>query len=123
MTAALAPDIDWLAVEFVCNGTPMNLHDDPPTLEAAILQIGHGLTVQQISERCGTHRKRVSTVLREHGARKCLICARYLLSENGITPRHCLPNRVTCEMSGFPIGDTVRAGLIRSTNRKLLRLG
>lgn len=121
MTAAIAPDIDWLVVEFVCNGTPMNLRDDRATLEAVILQIGHRLTVQQIAERCGTHPKRVSTVLREHGAQLCPICARYLLCPDGITPRHSLSNELRCEMSGYPIRDIVRAGLIRSTNRKLVR--
>jgi hypothetical protein len=115
--------VDWLAVEFVCNGTPMRLGDDRATLEAAVLTIGFQLTVKQIAERCGTHTCRVSRILNDHGAVQCLICRRNLLCTNGITPEHVGSNGLRCGMSGYQIGDAARAGLIRAANRKMARLG
>ena len=114
--------VDWLSVEFVCNGTPMHLASDPVTLEAAILRIGHMLTVKQIAERCGTHPKRVSDTLRKRGAETCPICRRCLLCTDGIAPRHVTSNGLQCEMSGWPVRDLVRANRIRTTNRKLARI-
>lgn len=123
MTAAMDYTVDHLAVAFVCNGTRMRLAADKATLEAVVLRIGHMLTVKQIAERCGTHGKNVSRILRAHGAITCPICVRYLLCPDGMTPEHVGANGLRCDMSGFPIRDTARANLIRATNRKLGRLG
>lgn len=116
------PTVDWLSVEFVCNGTAMHLASDPVTLEAAILRIGHMLTVKQIAERCGTHPKRVSDTLRKHGAATCPICRRCLLCTDGIAPRHVTSNGLECDMSGWAVRDIRRANMIRRMNRKLARI-
>lgn len=114
--------VDWLAVEFVCNGSKMRLSTDQATLEAAILTIGHMVPAKEIAARCGTHPKTVSIVLRIHGAKQCLLCTRYLLCPEGIAPRHVASTGLECEMGGFRINDVERAELIRATNRKLARL-
>ena len=113
--------VDWLSVEFACNGTRMHLASDPVTLEAAILRIGHMLTVKQIAERCGTHPKRVSDTLRRHGAEMCPICRRFLLCTNWVAPRHVTSNGWECYMSGWDIRDSMRVRLIRATSKKLAR--
>jgi len=122
VTAVVEPgSADWLAVEFVCNGTPMRLAGDPATLEAAILEIGHMLPVQQIAERCGTHTKMVSVVLRKHHGLPCPICTRILLCPNGVTPTHVESNGWHCDMSGWPINDMEQVTRIRSAKRKLTK--
>lgn len=113
--------VDWLSVEFACNGTRMHLASDPVTLEAAILRIGHMLTVKQIAERCGTHPKRVSDTLRRHGAEMCPICRRFLLCTNWVAPRHVTSNGWECDMSGWDVRDSMRVRLIRATSKKLAR--
>ncbi len=116
-------DVDWLAVEFVCGGTPMRLGDDRATLAAAVLAIGYHLTVDQIAERLGTNTRRVSRILDRHGAESCPLCGRnLLLHHDGTVPSHVHQSGHHCRMTGHLVTDTARRDQIRADSRSVARL-
>ena len=115
--------VDWLAVEFVCNGTPMRLGDDAVTLRTAILQLGWMLTCAEIANRCGTSTRRVSRMLEREGATICPFCGRYVMCDDGVLPRHIIQTMVVCRMSGHPADDLERARMIRRDEAKARSYG
>lgn len=123
MTASVDLErVDWLAVEFVCNGTPMWLGNDSATLKAAILSIGYMVTCPQIAERCGTNTRRISRVLYDAGATRCPWCKRYVMCDDVVLPPHVQNSSgyaQKCRMSGYRADDDERIAEIRSDSRQL----
>lgn len=115
--------VDWLAVEFVCGGTRMQLGEDSDTLSAAIQTIGYRLTVAQIAERCGTTERQVLRLLKRAGAENCPFCHRNLLiGADRILPYHSLSTGRTCRMSGYLITDLNRCAEVREDCRVVSRI-
>ena len=114
-------EVDWLAVEFVCGGTPMRLGDHAATLQAAVLSIGYQLTVEQIAERLGTTTRRVLRILERNGSKRCPNCKRGLVLRPGdVIPPHVIHHgpRHECRMSGYHYYDTARLAEIRGDGAK-----
>lgn len=124
MTVDVETDgVDWLAVEFVCNGTPMSLGDDPATLRAAVLAVGYRSTPWQIAERLGTNTRRVMRILEKAGGVCCLLCSRRVICDDGVLPWHVKGDGNPCRMAGFRADDVERCRLIRATEKKVAGLG
>ncbi|AVO21750.1 hypothetical protein SEA_GODPHATHER_48 [Mycobacterium phage GodPhather] len=103
-------EVDWLAVEFVCNGTPMDLSHDKVTLAAAIVKIGSGLPVPVIAERLGTTERQIGRVLEKHGAKKCPACIRWVMCDDGVLPPHVNSRSgYRCKQTGLRYDDPVPA--------------
>lgn len=117
------PDwVDWTAVEFVRNGTAMNLTTSRPTLRAAILSLGHMLTVKEIARRCGCFDEYVARVIKaDDTAKRCLRCGRYLIPVDGLAPPHVMNTGPYCEMSGYAMDDHDRLALLRHQAKVLGR--
>lgn len=119
------PDfVDWRSIEFVRNGTPMNLSLHAPTLRAAVLTIGYMLTVREIAALCGTFDERIARIVkREPTAQRCPYCYRYLIPlAHGVAPKHVKAKHVTCGMSGYWIGDLERRDRLRAESKALGRM-
>ncbi|APD19277.1 hypothetical protein PQB71_gp47 [Mycobacterium phage Taptic] len=100
--------VDWLAVEFVCNGTPMDLSRDKVTLAAAIVKIGSLLPVPVIAERLGTTERQIGRVLEKHGAKKCPACIRWVMCDDGVLPPHVNSRSgYRCKQTGLRYDDPV----------------
>lgn len=125
MTNIDVDEVDWLAVEFVCSGTPMRLGDNAATLSAAVLAIGYDLTVEQTAERLGTTTRRVLRILDRHGAKVCPNCKRRLVLRPGdVVPPHLIHHgpRHECRMSGYHFDDSARLAEIRSDSQTIGKL-
>ena len=117
VTGSLCSDVDWLAVEFVCGGTPMRIGKDQETLTAAVLAIGYRLGVDVIAERCGTSARQVSRILEANGAGSCPCCKRRLMLQDGMVPGHVNNLGVDCRMAGHHVSDAAWLAAIRSDRR------
>lgn len=117
-------DVDWLAVEFVCTGTPMRLSGDVPTMAAVLTRIGYDLPVDQLAARMGTTPRQVARILTKLGATHCPLCKRRLiLPEDGIVPRHVNCNGRHCRMSGYHVSNEARIAEVRRERLTLLSIG
>lgn len=123
MTAALqdVDEVDWLAVEFVCNGTPMRLEGD--TLVAAVLAIGQRMTVADIAHRCGAHKKLVAQIVKDNGGIGCPLCQRTILHDDGVLRPHISSTGMNCGMSGYHHANVEQLARIRRSNQNLWRQG
>lgn len=121
MTAAVYDPtrVDLLAVEFVCNGTPMRLEGD--TLVAAVLAIGHMISSREVARRCGTSTKQVAQILKDNGGLTCPYCKRGILHDDGVLREHITTTGHRCDMSGHRHDDTERLAIVRKTQKAVAR--
>lgn len=119
MTITDLPDVDtdrvdWLAVEFVCNGTRMRLGKDKATLRAAVLRMPYSITMEETADRLGVITRRCQRILEDAGAEKCPSCRRLMLiPADRIVPLHLNGTGLRCRMGGFHMDDAARAAAIR----------
>lgn len=105
--------VDWLAVKFVCEGTPMRLSGDVPTMAAVLARIGYDLPVDQLAERMGTTVRQIGRILTTKlGAKHCPLCRRCLILDGDVAPRHVNSNNRVCRMSGYSVHDQQRIAAI-----------
>lgn len=114
--------VDWTAVEFVHNGTAMNLTTCWPTLRAAVLTFDYMVPVKEIARRVGCYEEYVARLMKKQpNAKRCLRCGRYLISPDGVAPRHVMNTGLFCDMSGYRMDDRDRVAQLRHQAKVLGR--
>lgn len=79
-------NVDKLAVEFACNGTPMRLNRDEVTV-AATRMVGK-CSSAEVARRCCTDDRTIVRILHALGAQQCPHCFQLVFVTDGMVQPH-----------------------------------
>lgn len=103
--------VDELAVEFACEGTPMNLNHD----ETVVLcqRLCGRVTAAEIARRARVGEREVARHLRALGAKPCPACNQLVFDTEGVLARHVnWYLQTACGMTGHRRDDTAALRLV-----------
>jgi len=73
----ITDDVDWLAIEFVCNGTPMRLSRRERVIAGK--RLAGTVPAAVIADRVGTTQRTVTRIFNGAGAVRCSTCQQLVL--------------------------------------------